>query len=83
MRFWVRWMGVCEVVKLVTVRGGEALQRGPVVVVANHPSLIDTPILLSVMPQGDFIVNAALGRQPGAARLRRRAPTICASSTAP
>ena len=25
----------------------EALTRGPVVVVANHPSLIDTPILLT------------------------------------
>jgi 1-acyl-sn-glycerol-3-phosphate acyltransferase len=52
------------VVKLVDVRGAEALERGPVVVVANHPSLIDTPILLSVMPQGDFIVNASWGDNP-------------------
>jgi 1-acyl-sn-glycerol-3-phosphate acyltransferase len=64
MALWIRWMGVCEVVKLVDVRGGEALLRGPVVVVANHPSLVDTPILLSVMPQGDFIVNAAWGDNP-------------------
>jgi 1-acyl-sn-glycerol-3-phosphate acyltransferase len=64
MQLWVRWMGVCRVVKLVDVRGAEALERGPVVVVANHPSLIDTPILLSVMPQGDFIVNAVWGDNP-------------------
>ena len=37
--------------------GGEALARGPVLVVANHPSLIDTPLLLSRMPQADFIVS--------------------------
>jgi 1-acyl-sn-glycerol-3-phosphate acyltransferase len=35
----------------------EALARGPVLVVANHPSLIDTPLLLSRMPQADFIVS--------------------------
>lgn len=37
--------------------GAEALARGPVLVVANHPSLIDTPLLLSRMPQADFIVS--------------------------
>ena len=37
--------------------GAEALSRGPVLVVANHPSLIDTPLLLSRMPQADFIVS--------------------------
>jgi 1-acyl-sn-glycerol-3-phosphate acyltransferase len=62
MRLWVRWMSRCDVLR-VTVRGGEAL-RGPVVIVANHPSLIDTPILLSVMPQADLIVNAAWGDNP-------------------
>ncbi|MEN8183786.1 MAG: lysophospholipid acyltransferase family protein [Myxococcota bacterium] len=37
--------------------GEEALSRGPVLVVANHPSLIDTPLLASKMPQADFIVS--------------------------
>jgi 1-acyl-sn-glycerol-3-phosphate acyltransferase len=37
--------------------GAEALTRGPVLVVANHPSLIDTPLLGAIMPQADFIVG--------------------------
>jgi 1-acyl-sn-glycerol-3-phosphate acyltransferase len=37
--------------------GAEALARGPVLVVANHPSLIDTPLLAAKMPQVDFIVS--------------------------
>ena len=49
----------------MSVRGGEGLRNaGPVVIVANHPSLIDTPILLSVLPQADLIVNAAWGENP-------------------
>jgi 1-acyl-sn-glycerol-3-phosphate acyltransferase len=63
MQRWLRWMGACGVFD-ISVQGREELERGPAVVVANHPSLIDTPILLSVMPQGDFIVNAAWGDNP-------------------
>ena len=63
MRLWVRWMDRWDVLRVVTVKGVEAL-RGPVVVVANHPSLIDTPILLNLMPQADLIVNAAWGDNP-------------------
>ena len=63
MRLWVRWMDRWDVVRVVTVKGVEAL-RGPVVVVANHPSLIDTPILLNLMPQADLVVNAAWGDNP-------------------
>ncbi len=63
MGLWVRFSHACGVAR-VSVHGGEALRRGPVVVVANHPSLIDTPILLSVMPQADLIVNADWGDNP-------------------
>ena len=63
MRLWVRWMERWDVMRVAAVRGVEAL-RGPVVVVANHPSLIDTPILLNLMPQADLIVNAAWGDNP-------------------
>jgi 1-acyl-sn-glycerol-3-phosphate acyltransferase len=44
--------------------GAEALGKGPLLVVANHPSLIDTPILSSRMPQADFIVSPEWGRNP-------------------
>jgi 1-acyl-sn-glycerol-3-phosphate acyltransferase len=37
--------------------GAEALARGPALLVANHPSLIDTPLLLSKLPQADCIVS--------------------------
>jgi len=36
----------------------EGLARGPALVVANHPSLIDTPLLGTKLPQADFIVGA-------------------------
>jgi len=62
MRLWVRLSERCDMIR-VRVHGSQAL-RGPVVIVANHPSLIDTPILLSVMPQADLIVNAAWGDNP-------------------
>jgi 1-acyl-sn-glycerol-3-phosphate acyltransferase len=38
--------------------GAEALARGPALLVANHPSLIDTPLLLSRLPQADIIVSS-------------------------
>jgi len=76
MRLWVRLAHACGIAS-VSVRGGEALRGGPVVVVANHPSLIDTPILLSLMPQADLLVNKTWGDNPvlrscvgGAAYLR-------------
>lgn len=54
---WLQWLGLAR----VSVRGAEALRARPIVVVANHPSLIDTPVLLSLIPQADFIVNEAWG----------------------
>lgn len=50
---------ICQVMRLGQVQwiGAEALLRGPVLVVANHPSLIDTPLLLAKLPQADFIVS--------------------------
>jgi 1-acyl-sn-glycerol-3-phosphate acyltransferase len=50
---------ITRVMRLVDMQwiGTEALSRGPVLVVANHPSLIDTPLLLAQMPQADFIVS--------------------------
>jgi len=44
---------VCEVQWV----NAEALARGPALVVVNHPSLIDTPLLGSKLPQADFLVG--------------------------
>ena len=63
MRVWLRWLRALDIAR-VSVSGGEALRAHPIVVVANHPSLIDTPVLLSVMPQGDFLVNDAWATNP-------------------
>jgi len=42
-------------------RGAERLADGPALIVANHPSLIDTPILASRLPQVDLIVSPDWG----------------------
>jgi 1-acyl-sn-glycerol-3-phosphate acyltransferase len=44
--------------------GAERLERRPILVVANHPSLIDTPLLTSRMPQADFVVSPEWSRNP-------------------
>jgi 1-acyl-sn-glycerol-3-phosphate acyltransferase len=62
MRLWVRFARACRFARS-SVTGAERL-RGGVVVVANHPSLIDTPILLGVMRQADLVVNASWGDNP-------------------
>jgi 1-acyl-sn-glycerol-3-phosphate acyltransferase len=44
---------VCEVEWV----NAEVLTRGPLLIVVNHPSLIDTPLLGSKLPQADFVVG--------------------------
>jgi len=50
---------ITHVTRMTEVKwvGDEALGAGPLLLVANHPSLIDTPLLLSRLPQADFIVS--------------------------
>jgi 1-acyl-sn-glycerol-3-phosphate acyltransferase len=48
----------------VRQRDTELLGRRPLLVVSNHPSLIDTPLLLSCMPQADLVVNRAWRENP-------------------
>jgi 1-acyl-sn-glycerol-3-phosphate acyltransferase len=44
----------------ITRIGAERLrQSAPVIVVANHPTLIDMPLLVAMMPQADNIVSGA------------------------
>ncbi|RZT39298.1 lysophospholipid acyltransferase family protein [Cupriavidus agavae] len=46
------------------VRHAERLQREGLLVVANHPSLIDTVFLMSLTPRPDCVVKSALVRNP-------------------
>ena len=49
----------------VSVEGGERLRRDdPVLLVANHPTLLDVVALASILPQVDCIVNVARARNP-------------------
>lgn len=44
--------------------GLEDLDRPGILVIANHPTLLDAIFLMSVMPQTTFIVKAAMARHP-------------------
>ena len=46
------------------VRGMERLQRRGLLILANHPSLIDVVFLISFVRHADCIVKAALARNP-------------------
>lgn len=60
-RSFVRLLELLDVGR-VRWRGTETLARRPRLVVANHPSLIDTPLLTSCMPQADFVVSPEWSR---------------------
>jgi 1-acyl-sn-glycerol-3-phosphate acyltransferase len=51
---------------LMTIRyeGVDVLKQPGVLVVANHPTLLDAVLLMAVMPNAMFIVKAAMARNP-------------------
>ena len=46
------------------ISGRERLQRSGLLILANHPSLIDTVLLMAFVKQADCIVKSALWRNP-------------------
>ena len=60
----------------------EALTRGPALVVANHPSLIDTPLLGTKLAQADFIVGPEWMRNGWMRRAIERAGYLSAEDGA-
>ncbi|KAF0813778.1 Bifunctional protein Aas [Andreprevotia sp. IGB-42] len=48
----------------VEVRGGEKLARFGLFILANHPSLIDVVLLMSLVRRPDCVVKSALWRNP-------------------
>ena len=68
----------CEFARLVYVRyrGFEKLSRGSLVLVANHPALIDITCLLARVPEAVCIFKPAIRRNPVLGAAARRAGYI-------
>jgi 1-acyl-sn-glycerol-3-phosphate acyltransferase len=62
-RFFVGLMCFVGVISL-ELRGAQRLARGGQLVLANHPSLIDVVILISLLKQTNCIVKGGLWRNP-------------------
>jgi len=70
-RRWVQWcfgtfMEFMRRVGVLTyeVVGRERLQRDGLLVLANHPTLIDVVFLVSLLPNADCVVKSRLARNP-------------------
>jgi 1-acyl-sn-glycerol-3-phosphate acyltransferase len=62
LRFFTAFMGALKIVKL-EVEDRDAFKRlSSKIIVANHPSLLDVVILLSLIPNADCIVRGNLSR---------------------
>lgn len=59
-------IGAMRLARLVTVeiRGEHFLQRRGLLILANHPTLIDVVFLLAIVRQADCVVKAALAANP-------------------
>lgn len=60
---WTKWLTACGIVR-VSYHGFDGPIEDGVVVVANHPSLIDAPILLARMPGATCIFKPQIMRNP-------------------
>ncbi|GJG95362.1 1-acyl-sn-glycerol-3-phosphate acyltransferase [Cupriavidus pauculus] len=63
LRFFLWLMRALGVIQY-QVRNGERLRRGGLLIVANHPSLIDIVFLMALTRGADCVVKAALARNP-------------------
>jgi len=63
VRVFFRTLEFLQVMRLRCI-GGERLQEPGVLVVANHPTLIDAFCLISEMPQADCVTKASYYRNP-------------------
>lgn len=64
---WVRfYVVIIRSLGLLSVQyeGVDALKQPGVLVVANHPTLLDAVLLMAVMPDATFIVKAAVAHNP-------------------
>jgi len=62
-RFFVWWMQFLGISKF-TIHGAERLQQEGQLVVANHPTLIDAVVIMSLMPHADCVMKSAITTNP-------------------
>lgn len=75
---FMRAMGVLS----FDIRGQERLNRDGLLILANHPTLIDVVFLISLLPNADCIVKGSLARNPFTRGPVRAADYICNDSGA-
>ncbi|QSQ16365.1 lysophospholipid acyltransferase family protein [Myxococcus landrumensis] len=62
-RFFIELMRVSGVLRY-RVEGVEKLSRSGLLILANHPTLIDVVFLISLVPNADCVVKASLANNP-------------------
>lgn len=80
-RWFVRLMRTLGVLSF-EIRGLERLNRDGLLILANHPTLIDVVFLISLLPNADCIVKGSLARNPFTRGPVRAADYICNDSGA-
>ena len=65
-RSFAAHIGLMERLGVLTyrVQGGERLQRQGLLILSNHPTLIDVVFLVSMLPNADCVIKGALARNP-------------------
>jgi 1-acyl-sn-glycerol-3-phosphate acyltransferase len=61
-KFFVGLMSFCGLISVRVQDFAPLKNSGGKIIIANHPSLIDIVILISLVPQSDCIVKASLGK---------------------
>jgi 1-acyl-sn-glycerol-3-phosphate acyltransferase len=74
-RLFAWFMTVTGLIRVTWV-GRERLRERPLLVIANHPTLIDVVLLVAAMPQADCIVKTAAERHPLLRRIVKAAGYI-------
>lgn len=76
--FWMRLLGLLR----YDIHGQERLQRQGLLVLANHPSLLDVVLMIALLPNADCVVRSSLARNPFTRGPIRAAGYICNDSGA-
>lgn len=80
-RLFITWMRLLGILRY-DIRDIERLQRPGLLILANHPTLLDVVFLVSLVPNADCVVKANLARNPFTRGPVRAANYICNNSGA-